>query len=314
MRRVTLLLASLLLSVTATAAGIEAPGPQGPLRGTWVDAGSKSPVVLMIPGSGPTDRDSNNPLGVKAASFRLLAEGLAAKGVSSVRIDKRGMFGSASAIPDPNAVTIDDYVTDSAAWVTSIRKQTGAACVWLLGHSEGGLVAVASAGKVPDLCGLILISAPGRPLEKAVMEQLRANPAFAPYLAAAEKGIETLKAGKRVDPVDVPAPLMPLFAPQVQGFLISLYAQDPAALLAKVNKPVLIIHGDQDIQVSVADAEALKAASPKATLMLIPGMTHALKTVSGSDRAANIATYTDPNLPLTAGLVEAVADFVTAKQ
>jgi len=150
-------------ATAATAAGtapvespIEAPGPSGPLKGTLLTAsGGHGPVILIIPGSGPTDRDGNNPAGVLAAPYRLLAEGLAAQGVTSVRIDKRGMFGSAAATADANAVTIPDYVTDVQTWSRVIRERTKRSCVWLLGHSEGGLIAMAAA-RNPDVCGLLL--------------------------------------------------------------------------------------------------------------------------------------------------------------
>src|SRR6476660_9152363 len=103
-----------LLFIMAAAASTQltAPGPVGPLAGTYVDAGKNAPVMLIIPGSGPTDRDGNNPLGITAAQYRLLAEALASKGISSVRIDKRGMFGSKAAVPDANAVTVGDYAID----------------------------------------------------------------------------------------------------------------------------------------------------------------------------------------------------------
>ena len=106
-----------LIAAAAASAAITAPGPQGPLEGTLLDAGKSAPVVLIIPGSGPTDRDGNNPLGVTAAPYRLLAEALAAKGVSSARIDKRGMFGSKAAVADANKVTITDYAADTHNWV-----------------------------------------------------------------------------------------------------------------------------------------------------------------------------------------------------
>ena len=112
---------------------IEAPGPQGALAGTMVRSiEGEGPVALIIPGSGPTDRDGNSPLGIKAASYRLLAQGLAAQGITTVRIDKRGMFGSDAAVADANAVTIADYVSDIATWVRRIREETGAPCVWPL--------------------------------------------------------------------------------------------------------------------------------------------------------------------------------------
>ena len=101
---------AMMLAAAVASAVITTPGPQGPLEGAYLDAGRHSPLILIIPGSGPTDRDGNNPLGVSAAQYRLLAEALAARGVSSVRIDKRGMFGSKAAVRDPNAVTIGDYV------------------------------------------------------------------------------------------------------------------------------------------------------------------------------------------------------------
>jgi uncharacterized protein len=292
---------------------LQAPGPLGPLQGTMLaPASGKTPMMLIIPGSGPTDRDGNNPLGVKAAPYRLLAEGLAARGIGTVRIDKRGMFGSRAAVADANAVTIDDYVSDVEAWTAAIRKQTGAACVWLLGHSEGGLVALAAAQKVTDICGLVLVSSPGRPLGDVLRQQLRANPANAPILDQATAAIDALEAGKRVDVSTMNPALMPLFAPQVQGFLVNAFAYDPAKLVAAVAKPVLIIQGKRDMQVGVADAERLKAAAPKAELVLLADTNHVLKTVATDDRRANALTYGNPSLPLAPGVVDAIVSFVHA--
>ena len=158
---------------------VQAPGPSGPLKGTMLaPAAGGAPMVLIIPGSGPTDRNGDNPLGVGADRMFTSARPrrLAAQGVGSVRIDKRGMFGSAAAIADANAVTLDDYASDVEAWIAVMRKQTGAPCVWALGHSEGGLVALVAAQKAAHVCGLVLVAAPGRPLGDILREQLRANP------------------------------------------------------------------------------------------------------------------------------------------
>jgi uncharacterized protein len=290
---------------------VQASGPLAPLKGTMLaPAGGKGPMVLIIPGSGPTDRDGNNPLGVKASTYRLLAEGLAARDIGTVRIDKRGMFGSRAAIADGNAVTIDDYAADVETWIGTIRKQTGVPCVWVLGHSEGGLVALAAAQKSTDICGLMLVATAGRPLGEVLRTQLRSNPANAPVLDWAMTAIDSLEAGKRVDTAGMHPALMPLFAPQLQGFLINAFSYDPAKLIANVSVPVLIVQGKRDIQVSVGDAERLKTAAPKADLVLLPDANHVLKAVASDDKRANIATYADPTLPLAPGVVDAIANFV----
>ncbi len=304
------MLTFLLAAAAVASIQITAPGPQGPLEGTYVNAGKTAPVVLIIPGSGPTDRDGNNPLGVTAAPYRLLAEALAAKGVSTVRIDKRGLFGSKGAVPDPNKVTIADYAADAHSWVDAIRKQTGAKCVWVLGHSEGSLIALAAAQQPHGICGVISVSGAGRKLSDVIREQLRANPANAPLLDSANTALDSLEKGQHVDVAGMNPALLRLFAPQVQDFLIDDFRHDPAKLAASLKIPLLVIQGERDIQVSTADAKTLAAAQQKAKLIVIPAMNHVLKDVASDDRAANVATYADPSLPVDGELIDAIADFV----
>jgi len=306
---------SLITAATMTHAAtteMQAPGPHGPLAGTLESPAQPIATVFIIPGSGPTDRDGNNPLGVRAEPYRLLAEGLAANRIASVRIDKRGMFGSAKAVADANAVTVDDYVQDTLTWVSTIRQQTRAPCVWLLGHSEGGLMALATAARHSEgVCGLILVSTGGRPLGDVMSEQLHANPANGRIADAGDAAIRALTKGEHVDVKTLPAPLAPLFAPAVQGFLISLFSQDPAKLIADVRVPTLIVQGERDLQVGVVDAQRLKQSQPAATLALLPDTNHVLKAVTTDNRAANIATYGNPSLPLAPEVVSTIAHFIS---
>lgn len=305
---------ALIAAGAIAASPVTALGPGGPLAGTFIDAGKGAPVVVIIPGSGPTDRDGNNPLGVTAQPYRLLAEALAAQGVSTIRVDKRGMFGSKAAIANANNVTIANYASDAHAWARVARVKSGAKCAWLLGHSEGGLVALAAGQDKKDLCGIISVSGPGRKLGLILREQLRANPANAPLLSPAMAAIDELEAGRTVPSEKVQGPLTMLFAPQVQPFLIDLMSKDPARLAGSLNIPLLIVQGDKDTQVALADGRALAAAQPKAKLVVAPGVNHVLKSVTSDDRAANAATYADPSLPVAASIVEAVATFVKTKR
>ena len=289
---------------------ITAPGPRGDLAGTFIDATGSAPVVLIVPGSGPTDRDGNNPLGVTAAPYRLLAEALAARGISSVRIDKRGMFGSQAAVADANQVSIADYAGDTRRWMDAIRKRSGRECTWLLGHSEGALVVLVAAQRAEGVCGVILVSGAGRKLDDVLREQLRANPANAPILPSALQALDSLSRGQRVDVGGLHPALQKLFAPQVQGYLIDVFRQDPAKLASAITVPFLVAQGESDLQVGVADARALAAAQPKAKLVLVPRMNHVLKEVARDDRQANLATYRDASLPVSPALVDAIAEFV----
>jgi uncharacterized protein len=294
--------------------GLEAPGPAGVLRGTMLAPENSKAAVLIIPGSGPTDRDGNSPLGVNASTYRLIAEGLAAKGITSVRIDKRGLFGSARAVPDANAVRIADYADDVQNWVDVIRRKTGASCVWLLGHSEGGLIALASSRSAAGVCGLILVSAPGRPLGEILREQLKSNPANAPILDQALAAIDALEAGRHVDVSAMHPVLLALFRPGVQDFLINAFSLDPARLIADWKGSILILQGERDIQIGMADAERLKQAAPAAKVLLIPDANHVLKTVTSPDLAANVAAYADPSLPLAPGIIDGIAGFIYARR
>lgn len=310
MMLMTSMLAAAALAAQPVGRAITAPGPLAPLSGTMVEAGKNAPVILIIPGSGPTDRDGNNPLGVKAAPYKLLAEALAARGISSVRIDKRGMFGSKGAVANANKVTIADYAADAKAWVASIRKTTGAKCVWMLGHSEGGLVALTAAQHSQSICGVISVSAVGRKFGAVLREQLTSNPANAPILEPALLAIDSLEAGKPVEAASLPVPLRALFADEVQPFLMNLLAEDPAALAGSLKAPLLIVQGDADFQVTVEDAKVLAAAQPKATMAILPGVNHVLKAPAGTDRVANLKAYADPALPIAPSVVEAIAAFV----
>ncbi|MFA7264495.1 MAG: alpha/beta hydrolase [Caulobacter sp.] len=318
-RSLILAAALVLVAGAAQAAGpvetfLEIPGGPGPLKGTMLAPadGAKGPVVLILAGSGPTDRDGNNPLGVRGPTYRLIAEGLAARGITTLRVDKRGLFASGLAAADPNAVTVIDLAADAHGWAAKLKADTSAPCVWLLGHSEGSLVALIAAQAPRDICGLILIAAPGRRLSDVLREQLRANPANAPLLPQALPAIDALEAGRPVDTTGMPPPLLRLFHPAIQHFLIVMFRQDPAKLAAAYKGPILVLQGDADLQVSVADADALKAAQPAAKLVILPGVNHVMRAGS-RDRAATRANYADPSLPLAPGVVDAVADFVAAQ-
>jgi hypothetical protein len=263
------------------------------------------PVALLIAGSGPTDRNGNNPAGHND-SLKRLAQGLARQGVASLRYDKRGVGASLAAAPNERDLSVEAYVSDALAWSAKLKGDPRFSELILVGHSEGALIASLAAPK-SGAAALISIAGSGRPIDEVLREQLqgRLPPAL---LATSYFLIDELKAGRTR--TEVPEPLQVLFRPSVQPYLISLFAYDPAEAFAAVDLPALIVQGRHDIQVGVEDAEALQRAKPDAQLALVDGMNHVLRIVPAS--AAQLASYDDPNLPLARGVLEHIQHFLRA--
>lgn len=302
----SLILAAALVS-GPTSTEVSLPARPAPLHGTLLaPEGETRAAALIIAGSGPTDRDGNSPLGVSASSYRLLAEGLAAHGIATVRTDKRGIGASASAMTSEAELKFTDYADDARAWAAETARLTGRPCAWLIGHSEGALVALTTVSRGDEaICGLVLLSGAGRPIGAVLRDQLA--PAPEPFLGQALAILAELEAGRPV--AEVPPELAMLFRPSVQPYMISWLPLDPAGLVAAYDGPVMIGQGDNDLQVGLTDAQAMAAARPDARLVVWNGVNHLLK-VAPTDRAANAATYSDPALPLAPGVADDVAGFI----
>ncbi|MBY8821450.1 alpha/beta hydrolase [Sphingomonas colocasiae] len=309
-------LAMLAAATVAAPAQMTVGEGTGTLHGTLLSpakGGTGGPAVLILAGSGPTDRDGNSPLGVSAAPYRLLAEALSSAGIPALRADKRGIAASAAAMTSEDALRVQTYAADARSWAKALRERTGARCVWLLGHSEGTLHALIAAQESEGLCGLILVSPVGRPLGEILRAQFRSLPAFAPMLDEAMRILAELEAGRTVPGEGMNPALMSIFRPSVQPFLISMLAADPPALAAAYHGPILVVQGTTDLQTAVADAERLGQARGGIKVALIEGMNHVLK-IAPADPATNLATYANPDLPLAPGLVDTIVDFIRANQ
>jgi pimeloyl-ACP methyl ester carboxylesterase len=263
------------------------------------------PVVLIIAGSGPTDRDGNNSDGGRNDSMKRLALILAKHNIASVRYDKRGVAASRLATPDERDLSIEKYVDDAVAWAAKLKTDSRLGPLILMGHSEGALVATLAAERAGAVA-LISVAGTGRPVDQVVREQLqdRLPP---PLLARSEQLIEEIKAGKTDN--DVPEPLQVVFRPSVQPYLISLFRQNPTAAFGQLKIPTLIIQGRNDMQVGVGDAELLHKAKPDSQLAIIDGMNHVLRIVP-MDIKRQLASYKDPQLPLASEVTDRILKFL----
>ena len=240
----------------------------GDIHGTLLVPQSEKPVpvVVIIAGSGPTDRDGNNPLlPGKNNSLKLLAEELERAGIASLRYDKRGIGESAKLDMKESDLRFENYIDDAAAWVTLLRKDPRFSRVIIAGHSEGSLLGIVAAQR-GGVDRFVSISGVGRPADEIIIGQL--EPQLPPeMMKQARAALASLKEGKTV--TDTPRELDALFRPSVQPYLISWFKYDPAKEIAKLKIPVLVIHGAKDSQVPPEEAKLLSK-----TPLLIEGMGH----------------------------------------
>lgn len=280
----------------------------GTMHGTLLLPASRGvvPAVLLIAGSGPTDRDGNSA-GLPGAnnSLKLLAEGLAERGITTLRYDKRGVGASLSAGPRESDLRFEMYVEDAAAWIRQLQADPRFSTVTVLGHSEGALIGMLAVERAaPD--AFISVAGIARSPGEVLRDQLR--PQLPPALwEESERILAALEAGERVDSVS--EALQVLYRPSVQPYLISWFPHVPADVLARLSLPVLLVQGTTDIQVGVGEAHALHQALPTAEVRLIEGMNHVLKEVP-PDLALQHASYSDPSLPIVPQLLEQIHAFV----
>lgn len=280
----------------------------GSIYGTLViPAGEgKYPVVLIIAGSGPTDRNCNSKLGIQTDAYKLLAEWLAAKGIATLRYDKRGIGASAASGSDESKLRFENYISDAQGWLLMLKGDSRFSKVGVLGHSEGSLIGMVAAREA-NADFYISVAGTAMPADEILLTQLKSNPTF---YDQAKDLIAKIKSGEELP--DVQGPLASLFRKSVVPYMKSWFAYNPSDELKKLKMPILVAQGTNDIQVNVLEATNLVLARPDAKTAIIPGMNHVLKSC-GDSRQENLATYSNPSLPLATGFSDAIVAFILSK-
>ena len=291
------------------------------------EPGTVVPAALLLPGSGPTDRNGNQPPIFVTDLLKQIAERLADEGVATLRFDKRAAHTNAAQWPEGaealnDLFAYENFVADARAAYDFLGTRPGVdpARVSIVGHSEGGLIALSMAEQMRSDDGapasLVLLSTAGRKLDVVIHEQIARlldvqgadDATKKQFLQMLDDAVEAVKAGRDVPP-DLPPGLAPLFSPSSLKILRSYFTIDPAQLAAKVVGPVLIVQGKADVQVSAErDAprlhDALKTRDEGSTrLLLVEWASHNLKHVQNAD---------DPGFsgPVADGVLDAIVNWI----
>lgn len=262
------------------------------------------PLVIIIAGSGPTDLNGNQP-NLTNNSLKYLSEALVENKIATLRFDKRAIAKSSYSGIDESTLTIDQYVRDVESIIVYFRER-GYKDIFVIGHSEGSLLGLMAIQK-SKVEGFVSLAGAGSPADEILKKQLK--PKLPPdFFSQVVLMIDSLKNKQKVR--NVPTQLTALFRPSVQPYLISWFQYNPVELISKLSYPILIVQGDKDIQVDLDDANKLEKASKTGKLLVVANMNHVLKTINGSDIQENIASYTNPDLPVHPDLVKGIVDFI----
>ncbi len=267
----------------------------------------KPPLAIIIAGSGPTDLNGNQPKMVNN-SLKFLSDELVSNKIATLRFDKRAIAKSSYSNFREDDLSIDNFASDIIK-LTELAKSKGFEKIYLIGHSEGSLLALIALNKI-NAAGFVSLAGAGYPADIILKKQLK--PQLPPAMfTEAEAIIDSLKNGYLVK--KLPPYLNILFRASVQPYIISWFKYDPAVLICNLKCPVIIIQGDNDLQIKIEDAQNLSKALPLAKLKIIPEMNHILKTV-GNNMQENINSYNNPGLPVNAELVANITGFINDKK
>lgn len=262
---------------------------------------NKPDLAIIIAGSGPTDRNGNQNFS-KNNSLKHLAEALTNNGIATFRYDKRVVKQIKLGKIDKR-IKFDDFVEDAIAVLNYFKDQGVYNRIYIVGHSQGSLIGMLASQHGAD--GFISLAGAGQNIGDVLIEQVtKTAPQFE---EDTRRVVEKLKKGKSAK--DYPPALESIFNSDIQPFMINWMSYYPIKELKKLDIPILLINGTKDLQVSVKEAELLKAANDRAQLKIVENMNHVLFIFEGSD-LENFKSYNESWRPVSEELISSIISFI----
>jgi uncharacterized protein len=277
------------------------------IQGTLLTPEKKSnTLAIIIPGSGPTDRDGNQNF-MKNNSLKFLAHNLVENNIATFRYDKRAltMLKKGSSEKQIKKLRFDDFVEDTKKIISYFRERNLYDKIFIIGHSQGSLVGMLASQE--NINGFISLAGAGKKIDQVIIDQIKKMGANN-LIEDAEKTFEIMKSGK-IDKNFNPQ-LANIFNLDTQPFMINWMTYSPVEEIQKLKIPVLIINGTDDLQVNIQEAKMLKEAKPDSQLILIKNMNHVLKTMKGNEPQENAKSYNMPLLKNSSELTKAIVLFI----
>lgn len=258
-------------------------------------------LAIIIPGSGPTDRNGNQNF-MKSNSLRKLAEALTKDGIATFRYDKRVV----KQIRENNIekdTRFDDFITDAISVLHYFKNSNKFSDITIIGHSQGSLVGMVAAQQGADK--FVSIAGAGQTIDEVIIFQIGKTAPM--YLDDTKRIFELLRQGKTT--TDFPPQLATLFNLELQPFFMNWMQYKPTEEIKKLNIPILILNGTKDLQVTEDEAAMLSEANPEASLKIIQNMNHIMFVIEGDD-LENAKSYNESNRAISEDSVKFIAEFI----
>lgn len=257
------------------------------------------PLVIIIAGSGPTDRNGNQSF-MKNDMLKKLAERLSENGIATFRYDKRVVKQLKTRTFDKN-IRFDDFVTDAKSVVTYFKPSYSS--ITIAGHSQGSLVGLLATEAGVD--SFISLAGAGNPIDQIILEQITKTAPF--FTEDTKRVLEILKSGKTT--TEFPPALASIFSLDIQPFMSNWMQYNPQKRIESLEIPVLIINGTRDLQVSTTEAQLLKDHKTDAEIVIIENMNHLLFEINGDD-LVNTKSYNELSYPIMPEVITAMVNFI----
>ena len=257
------------------------------------------PLVILIAGSGPTDRNGNQSF-MKNNMLKKLAEALSKDGVATFRYDKRIVKQLITRTFDKN-IRFDDFVNDAKSVVSYFKPSYSS--IIIAGHSQGSLVGLLACETEVD--GFISLAGAGNPIDKIILEQISKTAPF--FVEDTKRVFEILKSGETT--TDYPPALASIFNLETQPFMSNWMQYNPQEHIEKLEIPTLIINGTKDLQMTTSEAQLLKERKPDAELVIIENMNHLLFEINGDD-LENSKSYNEMHHPIITEAITVILNFM----
>jgi pimeloyl-ACP methyl ester carboxylesterase len=267
-------------------------------------------AAILIPGSGDQEIDEYHTSPGTTSTYRQIAAGLAPRGINVFQLKKRSRRDILNITETTGVSALTILTLDIEKLISTVKQNTKSECVWLIGHSEGGLFSLLVAQNRHDICGIILAAAAARPMAEVYKEQIHklglSGYDTAQIVAAIDaiKRREVLQRNRENILIDL------IFNKEAVNIFRDIFNIDPVPLIQKLDVPILYLRGTYDFQISTKDAEIMTNLPKKVVVRQYENLNHVFSNSAGSTVSDAFVDALNSEIEVSAVVIHDMSNFM----